>query len=78
MRKGAYSERHREGKARKCVVRPLTASKRAAHLSAMSMPPPKPDAKALKEAKLAQALRDNLRRRKASPRDQKPPPESAD
>jgi hypothetical protein len=40
----------------------------------MSTPPPKPDPKALKEAKLAQALRDNLRRRKAAPaRDQKTP-----
>jgi hypothetical protein len=44
----------------------------------MSSPPPKPDPKALKEAKLAQALRDNLRRRKAAPRDQKTPPKGAD
>jgi hypothetical protein len=44
----------------------------------MSTPPQKPDPKALKEAKLAQALRDNLRRRKAGRGDQKPPPSGAD
>jgi hypothetical protein len=44
----------------------------------MSTPPQKPDPKALKEAKLAQALRDNLRRRKAAPRDPKSPAEGHD
>jgi hypothetical protein len=44
----------------------------------MSTPPQKPDPKALKEAKLAQALRDNLRRRKAIPRDQSPSPDETE
>ena len=56
----------------------LTGGEGAAHLSAMSTPPQKPDPKTLKEAKLAQALRENLRRRKAAPREPKPAPNEAD
>ena len=47
----------------------LTVDAGAAHLAAMSQPPAKPDPKALREAQLAKALRDNLRRRKAAPRE---------
>ncbi len=63
MRKGAYSERSRE---REALIRPLTRGATDWLMPIVKTPKPPPLPKDVREAKLAAALRANLKRRKGA------------